>query len=189
MHEVVAVPTVAHPHDGHAPRRVRRVERVPVPDVDVDVVDPAVIITVVEHEIAGLEPVEREVARTRHVRRGSLREGPARVRPWGRTRHAPPSFARSAHHTRPELEPGYRLAAESSGGVPQPLFTAPHVRVADVPHTPANDRSAARTHRRELDAVVLLAHPGGGAGRKRGGSMQRVGDLRSATRMRPSRAP
>ena len=63
VHEVISVPAVADPHDRHAARRARGVQRPPVADERVDVIDPAVTVTVVEHQIAGLELVVRQRAR------------------------------------------------------------------------------------------------------------------------------
>src|SRR6266480_2549631 len=70
--EVLAVPTVADPHDRDATGGAARVQRVPLADVRVDVVDGAVAVAVVEHQVPRSEVAEPDPLRRhgRYVGRG-----------------------------------------------------------------------------------------------------------------------
>ena len=115
-----------HPHDRDAAGGVRRIERVAVADVDVDVVDRAVVVPVVEHQVPREQAVVPEGAEASHVGRRPLGERPARVGTW-RVHvpcaavvgsQQPPRQARA-------VEPGDRLAAEGRRGV-RPPHSPPH---------------------------------------------------------------
>ena len=173
-----------HPHDRDPARGVRRVQGIPVTDVDVHVVDRAVVVPVVEHQVAREETVVAEGTEAGHVGRRPLRERPAGVgtRWVPLPLHAAPSFSRRSHQARPEQSnPGTGWPPRAAGGF-DPPHSPPHTYGRPTAFTP--QRTMARRFGPILgkhDFVVLLADPGT-TQRKRGGLVQRVSDLGTAER-------
>src|SRR5438445_12062375 len=151
--EVVSVPAVPHPHDRDASSGARGVQRPPVADERVDMVDSTVTVPVVEHQVPGLQLIERHVSYPRHICRAAFREDPACV---GTGRGHVPGRAVVRTDEPPgepgAIEPGYWLAPQRRRLLRrQPPFAGVHIRIPDESDPPLHDRLRVWRQRRELD--------------------------------------